>query len=374
MLIAGAGVVTPEEVLEPGWLQVDDRTISAVASGEPPGPVDVDLADSWVVPGFVDIHVHGAAGASFGDGGATMRDIVDLHRAHGTTTMLASLVSAPMEVLRRQVQHLAGVMGEGGVVGVHLEGPYLSPERAGAHNRRHLRSPDLDDLARLVDLAEGSLRMVTLAPELPGAPEAIRMLARENIVAAIGHTDADYDCARRAVDDGARAATHLFNGMPPLAHRAPGAVGALLGDERVTVELINDGVHLHPEIVRLVATVAGPARIAMVTDAMSATGLGDGRYLLGDQEVEVESGTVRLAEGSSLAGSTLTMDRAFRGLVHGLGLPMAEAATMTAATPARLLGLGHERGQLRTGHRADLVVLTPDLEVERVMVEGRWAR
>ena len=372
--LAEARVVVPGAVLDPGWVQVEAGRLAAVAAGSPPHPADLRLPGRWVVPGFVDAHVHGGGGASHTSGKPEqVRAVLDFHRRHGTTTALASLVTAPLDELQRAVWQLAELVDDGLLAGVHLEGPFLAAARCGAHDPRLLRDPRREDVARLLAAGRGTVRMVTLAPELDGGLAAVRAVVAAGALAAVGHTDADYGCARAAIDAGARVATHLFNGMPPVHHRAPGPVVALLEDPRVTVETINDGVHLHPATLRLVLAAAGTGRVALVTDAISAAGLGDGDYTLDALEVVVRDGVARLrTDGESLAGSTLTMDVALRRAVHDVGLPVEAAVAMASSTPARLLGIADRVGRLAPGLDADLVVLDADLTVERVMARGRW--
>ncbi|MCP2262326.1 N-acetylglucosamine 6-phosphate deacetylase (EC 3.5.1.25) [Streptoalloteichus tenebrarius] len=374
MLLRDGRVVTPEGVLDDGWVAVDGERIAAVGSGPAPeehtrGEV-VDLAGQWVVPGFVDIHCHGGGGASFGSADPEqVIAAVAAHRAHGTTTMLASLVTEPIPELARQVAVLAELAEDGVVAGVHLEGPFLAAARCGAHDPALLRPPARDDVRTLLDAGRGAVRMCTLAPELDNAVEAVRQLVDHGVIAAVGHTDATEAQVRPAVDAGATVATHLFNGMRPLHHREPGPIGALLDDERVTVELICDLVHLAPTVVRLAARHAGAGRTVLVTDAISATGAGDGSYRLGDLEVTVRGGEPRLADGS-LAGSTLTMDAAFRNLVRSCGLSVVDAAWASATRPAALLGLAERTGAVRAGLAADLVVLDADLRPTQVLHRG----
>jgi N-acetylglucosamine-6-phosphate deacetylase len=214
--------------------------------------------------------------------------------------------------------------------------------------------------------------MLTIAAELPNALDVIRDAASEGVIAAIGHSDATYEQTIAGIDAGATVATHLYNAMPPLGHRAPGPIAALLQDERVTVELINDGVHVHPAMLRLAMHEAGAGRTALVTDAMAATGMGDGRYPLGPMTVDVKDGVARLAENGTIAGSTLTMDVAFRRTVQEVGVSLVDAAQMASLTPARVLGLDEQIGSISVGKYADLVVLGEDLRVEGVMKRGAW--
>ncbi|HEV7961077.1 MAG TPA: N-acetylglucosamine-6-phosphate deacetylase, partial [Actinoplanes sp.] len=255
--------------------------------------------------------------------------------------------------------------------GIHFEGPYLSGARCGAQNPAYLRDPSIEELTALVKLGEGAIRMVTIAPELPGALEAIAFLAEAGVVAALGHTDATYEQTLAGVAAGGTVGTHVFNGMAPPHHRRPGPVFALLGTPPTVCELIADGFHLHPGSLAFAAHAAGPDRTALITDAMDAAGMPDGRYELGGQEVVVTDRVARLVRDGSIAGSTLTMDLALRNAVAA-GIALPDAVAMAATTPARALGVEDEVGALEAGLRADLVVLSPELEVKRVMRAGAW--
>jgi N-acetylglucosamine-6-phosphate deacetylase len=326
--------------------------------------------DMWIVPGFVDIHTHGGGGHTFTTGDPeAARGAADFHLRHGTTTLLASLVSSPFELMRDATLAFAPLLAEGVLAGVHYEGPYLSQIRCGAQNPAFLRDPSVDELAEL--LALGGVRMVTIAPERPGALDAIKLLVSHGVVAAIGHTDATYDETLAAVAAGATVGTHVFNGMRPPHHREPGPVFALLGAPGVVCELVADGIHLHDGTLAFAATVTGPDRAALITDAMAAAGMADGEYELGGQTVVVADRVARLTRDGSIAGSTLTMDAALRQAVHA-GVSIVDAARMASTTPARAIGLAGELGALTPGLRADLVLLDPDLHVQRVMREGTW--
>jgi N-acetylglucosamine-6-phosphate deacetylase len=369
-VLANARVVTPAGVAEPGWVRVADGKIAAVDEGEPP-PGATDLGGAWVLPGFVDIHVHGGGGAAYTSGDPEQaRTAAAFHRSHGTTTTLASLVSARVDELERVVRALRPLVDERAIAGIHLEGPWLSPEHRGAHDAALLQAPDPEALDRLLAAGAGTVKMVTVAPELPGGLEIVRRTVAAGALAAVGHTDATYEQARAAFDAGALVATHLHNAMRALHHREPGPVAAALEDDRVTIELINDGVHLHDSVTGLAFGVAGPTRTAFITDAMAAAGMPDGDYALGALAVRVEDGVARLVEGDSIAGSTLTLDVALRRAVQVLGIPIADAARAVATTPARVLGLS--TGALEPGLDADLVVLDAGLTVTAVMVRGEW--
>ncbi|MEV4369180.1 N-acetylglucosamine-6-phosphate deacetylase [Nonomuraea sp. NPDC049637] len=371
LTLADARIVTPEGVHE-GWLTIEDGRITHVGHGSAPSP-GLSLGGRHVVPGFVDIHNHGGAGGSFPTGDQDKaRDAVALHRRHGTTTMMASLVTDALDELSRAASSLAELCEEGLLAGIHFEGPYIAKARCGAHNPALLREPSPQELSALVKAARGHARMVTVAAELPGGLDTIRTAVGEGLIAALGHSDADYDQAIAAIEAGATVATHLYNAMPQLGHRAPGPIAALLEDERVTVELVNDGAHVHAAMLRLAYEVAGPGRTVLITDAMAATGLGDGDYVLGPMRVRVTDGVARLVEGGSIAGSTLTMDAAFRRGVRELGMSLPDAVQVASLTPARVLGLAEEIGSIAVGKAADLVVLSGELEVDGVMKNGDW--
>ena len=395
-LLVRGRVVTPEGVLSPGWIRVVGGRIDAIGPGiSPPGqqagPDAIDLDGHWILPGFVDIHVHGGGGTSFTEGTSDdARNAAEFHRCQGSTTLLASLVTAPLAELQARAALLAALADEGVIAGIHLEGPFLAPARRGAQDPRHMLAPDLAVFERLRAAARGHLRVLTLAPELPGAIGMVQAAARAGVTAAIGHTDATAEVTSAAIDAGATHATHLFNGMRPPHHREPGAAGALLDRDRVTCEVIADGVHLHDMTIRLAARAAGPGRLVLITDAMAAAGMPDGSYRLGSMRVDVAGGVARLAgqpgpagvpaqvghagdaiPAGPIAGSTATMASVVR---HALaaGLPVTEVAAAASTTPARVLGIGDRTGALRPGLAADLVVCDDDFRLRAVMRRGRW--
>ncbi|MEV5312745.1 N-acetylglucosamine-6-phosphate deacetylase [Streptomyces sp. NPDC052610] len=369
-MLTGADVVLPTGTVKNGQVIVEGTRITATA---PENARVVDVTGHWLVPGFVDIHNHGGGGASFTSG--TVDDVltgIRTHRSHGTTTLVASTVTGDMHFLAQRAGLLSELAEQGDIAGIHFEGPFISPCRKGAHSEALLRDPDPAEVRKLIDAARGHAVMVTLATELPGGVDSVRLLSEHGVIAAIGHTDATYEQTVEAIDAGATVATHLFNAMPALGHRAPGPIAALLEDERVTVELINDGTHLHPAALELAFHHAGPDRVAFITDAMDAAGFGDGRYMLGPLEVEVADGVARLVEGGSIAGSTLTQDRAFKRAVTIDRLSVEDTVAALSANPARLLGLDDRVGSLEPGKDADLVLLDADFGLKGVMRRGEW--
>ncbi len=371
MILRGARVSTDDGIVEDGWVRIEGSVIDSFGLGVGPAGESVDLGGRLLAPGFVDMHVHGGGGASFQSGAADdVRTAADHHLSFGTTTLLASLVTRPVEELASSIERLTSSVEAGVVAGIHLEGPFLATARCGAHDPSLLVDPTAADVGRL--LAAGPITMITLAPELPGGIEAVRQIVEAGAVAAVGHTDASYEIAHAAIEAGARVGTHLFNAMAPVHHRSPGPVVALLEDPRVTVELIHDGEHLHGSLVRDIVAAAGSGRVALVSDAIAASGLGDGPYRIGELSVTVAGGYARLASNGSLAGSTLTVSAAVRNAVAS-GVPLVDALAAATSTPARALGLDSV-GRIAEGCAADLVILADDLTVEAVIKSGSWAK
>jgi N-acetylglucosamine-6-phosphate deacetylase len=363
------------------WVVFDGDRISAAGHGTgwaehvSAGADVVDAAGAILTPGFIDLHGHGGGGYSFDDGAEAIGCALAVHRAHGTTRSVLSLVANPVVTLERSLAAIADIAERDPLVlGSHLEGPFLAPGRKGAHNPDFLISPSAVVTTQLAAAARGTLRQVTIAPELPGALEAIAAFADAGVVVAVGHTEADEALAQAAFDRGARLLTHAFNAMPGIGHRAPGPVVAAIRDERVTAELILDGVHVHPDVARLLLDAAD-GRVALITDAMAAAGSADGAYKLGSLDVTVVDAVARLtgADGSpgSIAGSTLTLDRALRMAVRQCGLSLRAAITALTWIPARALGLDDRLGRLAPGYAADAVLLNGALEVSAAWGAGR---
>jgi N-acetylglucosamine-6-phosphate deacetylase len=398
--LAAQRLLWPSGLLEPGVVWVDlasGAIVDVVRAGHGPAgtrPEDIavrliNLGDCTIAPGFVDIHVHGGAGQQVNGESPVqvaeaLASVAKLHARHGTTSLLATTVSDSPARLAASVAGIARAArepprGAARVLGCNLEGPFISPLRAGAHDARAIRAPDLAELSRLLELGEGTVRIVTIAPELEGAMALVAPCLDAGVTVALGHSDADFDSARAAFDAGASHVTHLFNAMAPFHHRHPGLAGAALLEGSVTLELICDLHHVHPGALALAAQAAS-GRIALVTDATALTDMPSGHQRLGGLEVElVETRVVLATDRSTLAGSVLTMERAVRHIVHATGMPLADALRAASATPMALAmtpGRAHgtsHAGALEPGAPADLVVLDPDLEVVATIVAGAVA-
>lgn len=356
------------DVTDDAWVAFAGGSVVASGTGrswERLRPADaVDLGGAFLAPGFIDLHGHGGGGASYDDGADAIRSARATHLAHGTTRAVISLVTASIADLAARVAVVAELAAhDETILGSHLEGPFLDPGHKGAHTEGLLRRADPAAIDRLLAAGRGTIRQVTLAPERQGGLDAVRRLTAAGVAVAVGHTDATAEQAATAFEAGAVLLTHAFNAMPGIHHRAPGPVVAAMRDARVTLEIIADGTHVHPDVVALAFTGA-PGRVALITDAMAAAAAHDGAYELGGLSVTVEGGVARLTDGT-IAGSTLTQDVALRNAVAwGIDLPRAVAALTTV--PARALGLHERLGGLRAGMAADAVVLDETLDVVAV--------
>ncbi|MGD9675475.1 MAG: N-acetylglucosamine-6-phosphate deacetylase [Candidatus Bipolaricaulia bacterium] len=372
-IVGGHCILPDERELETDVLVIEDR-ITRVGSVEPaPADLVIDAVGCRVVPGFIDLHVHGGAGVDFADGSLhAVEAALEFHAAHGTTRAVASLI--PMESARlRQAMATLADRPSRGLLGVHLEGPYVSPTKRGGLDRAFLRPPDGIGFRELVGGFENSVRIVTLAPELPGATGLLEAVRDVGAIAAIGHSEATYEQALAAIGQGVRHVTHWGNAMSGLHHRAPGILGAALFDARVTLEVIADGIHVHPDVIRfLIEDLSARGqldRLCLVTDAIRAAGSADGRFTLGNLTGTAYDGVARLADGT-LAGSTLTLDAALRNVVHFSGIPLPRAIQLVTRNPAAVLGETH-LGQLRPGAVADIVLLDEALGVRTTIRSGK---
>ena len=364
-------ILFPDGCFRYGHLVISGSIIAQIAPGPAPVGQQVREVAGWIVPGFVDLQVNGGFGVDVTSQPSRLPDLARALPRTGVTAFLPTVITSPIGKYPQILPALtrASVEAEGAQpLGVHLEGPYLSPQRPGAHNPALLRHPNLSEVESLVGLAD--VRLFTLAPELPGAEECIRWLRAQGVVVSAGHSAASYEEAQAGIAAGIGYGTHLFNAMSPFDHRQPGLVGALL-DAPIPIGLIVDGVHLHPATIRLVWRVKGAEGLTLITDAVAAMGMPGGEHLLGDRRVIVEGGAAHLAGDDVLAGSVLTMDQAVRNLIAFTGCSLAEAAAAAARTPARLLGLEGRKGTLAPGCDADIVVLDEKLRVTLTVARGR---
>ena len=369
-LFANARKIDAQGVVEDFWMQVDDGVIVATGTGTPPlADAVVDVEGDWLAPGFLDLHCHGGAGASVEQGPEAIAAMLAVHRAAGTTRSALSLVANPVAALTESLALIATLSeSDPLLLGAHLEGPFLARERRGAHNADFLLPPSLDVADELLAAGRGHIAQVTIAPELPGALAVVERFAAAGVTVAVGHTEASYAATREAFDHGARLVTHAFNAMPGIHHRAPGPVVAALDDERATLELILDGDHVDPRVARVLFESA-PTRVALVTDAMAAAGSADGDYQLGSLSVAVRDGRAMLRGTTTIAGSTLTQDRALRVAIHDAGVDPVVAVTALTAAPARALGRD-DLGELSVGRAADAVRLDGGWRVRGVWAAG----
>ena len=379
-LLVGATAVIDDQVVRDAWLAISDGQISALGSGRESAPaaqVYRDLRGATVLPGFIDLHVHGGGGHAFGADDDASRAAAGFHLRHGTTALMPALATTTMPGLLAGLGALAGWAETGAgrprLLGLHLEGPFISPARRGAHDPALIRPPDPADLARLCAAAGGRLRLLTAAPERAGFADLARQAEVAGVRIAAGHTDATGAQLRAAIGAGVGSLTHTFNAMRPVAQRDPGVIEAIV-DTGVRCELICDGIHVHPALVRALRALAGPDRVVLVTDASAWAGRPDGAYQTPQRRVEVRAGAVRLAGTDTLAGSTLTMLAAARNYAAFTGAALPELAAVTSGNAARLLGEEHRLGRIRPGYAADLVVLDDQLDCLGVLAGGVWAK
>jgi N-acetylglucosamine-6-phosphate deacetylase len=381
--IYASRVVTPQDDLNDAVILVEEGRIVALGHRDevtvPEGALDYVAGGMTVVPGFVDVHIHGAGGHDVMEGNARALDKVSSTVArYGTTSMVATTVTAPVDDTCKSIEGIARYIRKreqespdhpsAEILGVHLEGPFISKAQRGVHPPDLLAKPSPQVLDKFLAAADGLARMITMAPELPGGLDLVAHAKAAGLVVSMGHTNADYAEARAAIRAGARHATHTYNAMRPFTHRDPGVIAAVMTEPDVTAEIIADLVHVAAPAIQVLLGVKGFDTVIAITDGIAATGMGDGNYRLGTFEVTVRDGVCRNAEGK-LAGSTLTLDRALRNLVS-LGVPFVDAVRMMTILPARRLGLAGKKGIIAVGSDADLVVLTSDLHVAGVMARG----
>jgi len=381
ILLHAARALTPTTELTDAGILIRDGVIEAVGPRQdmtlPSGATEISAAGQTAIPGFIDIHIHGAGGHDVMEGtGEAMSTVAQTLARHGTTSFVATTVTASPDdtclsvegIARYITQQFETLQPKAEVLGVHYEGPFINKARRGVHPAEWVQLPSTELLQRFVQAAAGKARILTIAPELLGAIPCIHAAREAGIVVAMGHTDATYEQARAGIVHGARHAVHVYNAMRPFSHRDSGVIGAVLTSQEVTAELIADGIHVEEAAMRVLLQAKGAGCVILISDGLSATGMPDGKYMLGNFEVTVSGGVCRNAEGK-LAGSTLTLDRALRNVV-ALGISLPDAVRMLTTNPAKLLGIEFKKGALRTGADADIVLLDENLQLTNVWTRG----
>jgi N-acetylglucosamine-6-phosphate deacetylase len=380
LALTARALYTPVEKIDRPVVLIDNGSVAKLgpqgATEIPAGCKVHDFADSVLAPGLVDMHTHGAAGVDVmeADAGGQSRMENFLVR-HGVTTYFPTTITAPMDKILASLEHLADAVEKGPTqagrtqpIGIHIEGPFLSHVRRGMHPPDDLQKPTLKAFKQMWEASRGRIRVMTIAPELDGALEVIAEASKCGVCVSIGHSDADIDQARKGVAAGGRHATHTFNAMRPLDHRKPGILGEVLTNDNLSAEIIADGIHVDPAVIRLVTLAKGVERTVLVTDATSATGMPDGKYMLGLCEIEVKDGMCTYQ--GTLAGSILTLDRAVRNVMSFAHWDLQHAVRAATLNPAKTAG-AKNKGLLQPGADADLVVLTPGGEVKATVVRGQ---
>ncbi|MCJ7473001.1 MAG: N-acetylglucosamine-6-phosphate deacetylase [Actinobacteria bacterium] len=378
-IILNGTIITPFQILEDKVISIEEGKIRALKDKESINVSTdaevIDARDKFVVPGFIDLHVHGGGGSDIMDGRyEAVKQVAATHSRFGTTAFLPTTMTMGWDKIIESLKSVdeAFVKGTGAaeILGVHLEGPYINPEKKGAQKEEYIRRPSIEELLEFNEVSGNLIRLITIAPEMPGAIDFIRWLSKQGIVASVGHSNATYEQVQEGILAGLSHVTHIFNAMSGLDHHEPGVVGAALYSPELMIEMIADLIHLHPVAMKILIKAKGTEDVILITDAIRATGRPEGTYDLGGQEVEVFNGQARLKDGT-LAGSVLTLDKAVRNLINEVGVPLHEAIQMATFNPAKCLGVEDKKGSLEPGKDADIVILDKKLEVEQTMVRGK---
>jgi len=373
-------IITPDSVIDGGLVLVEDGLISFVGKSKDaqpePNSTIIDATGKFILPGLIDTHVHGSHGDDVMLAGVEgIKRISKSQLQYGTTSYLPTTLSGRHEDLLRALEDCLNAENNtepaAEILGIHVEGPFINPQKKGAQPESGIREPDLDQCKEYLRAAPGRVKMMTLAPELPGAIELIKLLVQNTVIASLGHSEADYDTALAAIEAGATHATHLFNAMPAIHHRKPSLTLACLLEPEIRAEIIIDGMHVAPEMVKMAAKMKGRDGLALITDGIEAVGLPDGEYMLGDSKVRVGNGLCTLLDGTTIAGSTLTMNRAIGNAVNKAGLSLVDAVYMASTLPARFCGVEGRKGSLEVGKDADVAILNTDFSVNRTIQNGQ---
>ncbi|NQT67280.1 MAG: N-acetylglucosamine-6-phosphate deacetylase [Actinobacteria bacterium] len=378
-IISNGTIITPFQLLEDNVISIEKGKIIAIENKENiAAPVETEVIDAgngFVVPGFIDIHVHGGGGSDIMDGKyEAVKQIAATHSRFGTTAFLPTTMTMSKDKIIRSLKsiHEAFIKGTGAaeILGINLEGPYINPEKKGAQKEKDIKRPSIEEFLEFNQASGNLIRLITVAPEMPGAIDLIRWLHKNGIIASVGHSNATYKQVQEGIKAGLTHVTHTFNAMRGLDHREPGVVGAALSSPKLILEMIADGIHLHPVAMKILIKIKEVGKIVLITDAMRAASKPEGTYNLGGQEVTVVNGQARLKDGT-LAGSVLTMNKAVCNMVDKVGVSLTEAIQMATINPARCLGVESKKGSLEPGKDADIVILNKKLKVELTMVKGR---
>ncbi len=383
MLIKNANIITPYEIAKDSSLAIKDGKIEKIFHREKVNENEfdeiIDAEGKYLSPGFIDIHNHGNFGHDAMEGNYEALDgMANFHIKNGVTSYLATTMTAKVEDIKKALEVAGEYINDGSnysnvkaqVLGVYLEGPYFSMEKKGAQPPEYIKNPDLDEVKEFIKISKNTIKVVAVAPELEGAEEFIRYLKNEGIAVAAGHSNATFDEAKKGIDAGVSIATHLYNGMRAFSHREPGIIGAVLTDERVACEMICDGIHLNPGAMDLAVKAKGKDGIILMSDAMMATGLKEGKYELGGQAVYVKDGAARLKEGN-LAGSTLTLNKSVYNMVNMVGVKLEDAIRMATLNPAKAIGVDNEKGSIEVGKDADLIIFDENINISKAIVKGK---
>ena len=378
LYIYNGKIITPFEKLKGHAILVSNGQIKSIALKEtktPPGAKEIDAGGNYIIPGFIDVHVHGGGGADTMDGSVeAISSIAQTHCRYGTTSFLLTTMTMTKECIESSLGAVkeASIKGTKGaqILGIHLEGPFINEMMKGAQNGQYIKAPDVALMKDFHKASGGLIKIVTLAPELQGSQELISWLFRNNIIASAGHTNAVYEEIEDAAKSGLAHVTHTFNAMTGLHHRKPGVVGAALAFPELALELIADGIHVHPAVMRIIVNAKGKDQVILITDAIRATGLPPGRYDLGGQEV-IASRTKAMLKDGTLAGSVLTMNMAVKNMIYKVGVPLEDAICMATYNPAKCIRMENTKGSIAPGKDADIVTLDKKFEIQKTIVKGK---